>query len=469
MEPAEFRTWAHQIVDWIADYRAQIERYPVRSQAQPGDLLRQLPLRAPEAPEPMEALMRDFEALILPGITHWQSPHFYAYFPANASLPSLLAEMLTAGLGAQCMIWETSPAAAELEERMMEWMGQEIGIPAGWSGALQSTASEATLCALLAARERASGFQINRRGFEGEGFRVYASSQTHSSIEKGVKIAGLGRDNLSYLPVRADFSLDPEALEAAIAADRRAGLRPLCVVATLGSTSTTAMDPLPAIAKICAREGIWLHVDAAYAGSAFFLPECRTWMEGIEQADSLVFNPHKWLFTHFDCSAFYVKDREALLRSFEIMPEYLKTRAQGVNNYRDWGIPLGRRFRALKLWFVLRSYGLEGIRSRLRAHMAMAEELERWVLARPDFERMAPRSLNLVCFRYRPDPAMAEAELDALNEQLLQRLNDSGRLYLTHTRLSGRYVLRMVIGQVDVQPAHVADAWRWICEEAEGL
>ena len=471
MTHEEFRAFGHRLVDWMTDYLASVEDYPVRAQVQPGDIRRQLPPAAPETGESMDAIFRDFEELILPGITHWQSPNFFAYFPANGSYPSLLAEMLTATLGAQCMIWETSPAAAELEEQMMQWLGQLIGIPRHWSGVIQSTASDATLVALLTARERASGFAVNARGGAAQPrFRVYGSAELHSSVEKAVKIAGIGRDNYVKIPVDEHYAMRPEALAVAINDDRMQGYTPLAVVAALGTTSSTAVDPISPIADICIEEEVWLHIDAAYAGSALILPQYRHLVQGIEKADSFVFNPHKWLFTHFDCSAYFVKYAGNLIRTFEISPEYLKTQADAqVHNYRDWGVPLGRRFRALKLWFVLRSFGAAGLRARLQAHIDLAQDLRQRIEAHPDFELMAPVPFNLLCFRYHPAGLDDPAALDALNARLLDQLNASGRLYLTHTRLGGAYVIRMAIGQTEVQARHVDAAWARIQETAAAL
>ena len=470
-DPESFRAHAHRLVDWMADYLASVEQYPVKSQVQPREIFEQLPDAPPPTGEDMATILADFERIILPGITHWQSPRFMAYFPANGSLPSLLAEMLTATLGTQCMIWETSPAAAELEEQMMHWLGQLIGIPAEWDGVIQSTASDASLCALISARERASQFRVNEAGLQGQPrYRVYGSTELHSSIEKDVKIAGLGRENYVRIPVDADLAMRPEALRAAIEADLAQGFHPLAVVAAIGTTSSTAVDPLPALADICAAHGIWLHVDAAYAGSALILPECRPMIAGIERADSFVFNPHKWLFTHFDCSAYFVKDKGSLIRSFEISPEYLKTGVDSqVNNYRDWGVPLGRRFRALKLWFVMRSFGVQQMQAILRQHLAWAQELRDQIVAHPAFELMAPVPLNLLCFRYHPPHLDDEATLDRLNQSLLTTLNASGRLYLTHTRLHGRYVIRLVGGQTNLTRQHVQDAWALVQEVAAGL
>ena len=468
MDSKAFREEAHRLVDWMADYFEQIDGYPVKSQVQPGDIYRQLPPQAPQKGEAFKAIFQDFQKIILPGITHWQSPSFFAYFPANNSFPSVLGEMLMAALGAQCMSWETSPAAAELEEKTMHWLREAMGLPDTWEGVIQDTASTATLCALLSARERFSDFQINEKGFaQAPVFRIYASEQIHSSIEKDVKIAGFGRENLVYIPADEAFAMRAEALLAAIEADLAAGLQPLCVVAALGTTSSTAIDPLAAIAEICQKHRLWLHVDAAYAGTATILSEYRWMLEGLAQADSYVFNPHKWMMVNFDCTAYFVKETEWLLRTFEILPEYLKTKAdKQVNNYRDWGIPLGRRFRALKLWFVLRSFGIEGIQQKIRQHIAWAQRLEKEIAQTPDFEILAPVSLNLVCFRYAPQ---GQEDLNTLNEKLLQAINATGKAYLTHTKLRGQYTLRMVIAQTNTTWEHVAAAWTMIQHLAQAL
>ena len=465
--PKEFREQAHHFVDWMADYLENVEQYPVKSQVNPGDILNKIPDHAPIKGEAMSQIFQDFQHILLPGITHWQHPQFYAYFPANSSYPSLLAEMLMSTLGAQCMLWETSPAATELEEVVMNWLGKMIGIPEHFSGVIQDTASTATLAALITARERLSEYQINQKGFEGRsGYRVYGSIETHSSIEKAAMIAGLGRENMVKISVDADLGMDPNALEAAILEDRQAGLTPLCVVATIGTTGTTAIDPLKPIAEICTRYNLWLHVDAAFAGTALVLPEFQWMIEGIEQADSFVFNPHKWMFTNFDCTAYFVKDEEALVRTFEILPEYLKTRpASPVKNYKDWGIPLGRRFRALKLWFVIRSFGTKGIQEKVKEHIRLAKLLGEWVKSSPDFELMTKPVLSLVCFRYHPT-GKSSAELDQLNEELLQRLNKSGKMYLTHTRIQGKYVLRMATAQASTAEAHVRSAWELLTKTA---
>ncbi len=470
MDNDEFRRQGHAIVEWIARYFQDVEQYPVRSRVKPGEVKDALPALPPTGSEPFDLFMQDFDRIIMPGITHWQSPNFFAYFPANSSPPSVLAEMLTAALGAQCMLWETSPAAAELEERMMEWLRLMTGLPEGFEGVIQDSASSATLAALITAREKATGFRSNSEGLNDAGrLRVYSSTQTHSSVEKGVGVAGFGRNNLVKVVVRDDFSMDTDALERAIITDRDAGYIPCCVIATLGTTGTTAIDPLRAVGEICRKYGLWMHVDAALGGTALLLPEMRWMADGIEYADSLVFNPHKWMFTNFDCSAYFVRDAATLIRTFEILPEYLKTRTRGkVNDYRDWGIPLGRRFRALKLWAVIRSYGIEGLRGAIREHIRIARMLAGLIEAEKHFELMAPVPLNAVCFRYRPE-GMGDDEANMLNEKINHALNDTGRIYLTHTKVDGRYVLRMVTAQTNVTEAHVIKAWDMIRECASAL
>jgi len=471
MKDDSFRRHAHAFVDWMADYLEGVERFPVRSRTRPGEISARLPAAPPEAGEPIEAIFRDFEDIILPGITHWQHPGFHAFFPANSSPPSVLAEMLTATLGVQGMIWQTSPAATELEIRVLDWLRQMIGLPQGFAGVIQDTASAATLCALLAARERATGGLGNAQGLADQGrFAVYCSAEAHSSVDKAVRIAGLGDEALRKIPADAAFAMRADALARAIAADRAAGARPLCVIATLGTTAAGGFDPLPEIAPICAREGLWLHVDAAWAGSALVLPEARWMIAGVDAADSFVFNPHKWLFTNFDCSACFVRDAETWVRTFAIAPEYLKTAEDAeVVNFRDWGIALGRRFRALKLWFVIRNFGVEGLRARIRAHIALARDLAERIAAAPDFEILAPARLALFCFRYRPQGMAEGAALDALNARLLDVLNDSGRVYLTHARLNGAYAIRFCVGQTATERRHIEAAWSLIQETARGL
>ncbi len=458
------------MVEWMAGYMENVEKYPVKSQVNPGEIFNRIPDRPPLNPEPFDSVMEDFQKIIMPGITHWQSPNFFAYFPANNSPASILAEMLTSTLAAQCMIWETSPAAAELEEKMMIWLRDMIGLPSEFEGVIQDSASTATLAAILTAREKSTGFQVNNDGAsKAETLRIYCSEQTHSSVEKAVKISGIGKKNLVKIPVREDFSLDPLKLKEEIKKDLRKGLVPCCVVATLGTTGTTAVDPLKAIGGICGEYSIWLHVDAAMAGTALILPEFQWMLEGKEYIDSFIFNPHKWMFTNFDCTAYFVKDAGTLIKTFEILPEYLKTRTRGkVNDYRDWGVPLGRRFRALKLWSVIRTFGMEGLRQKVRYHIDIAARLSRMIIKEPDFEILAPVVISVVCFRFKPG-GYSDEELNSMNEKLIHMLNDSGKIYLTHTVLNGKYTLRMVTAQTNVTMEHVERAWDLIMKTARGL
>lgn len=468
MDIPEFRKHAHDLVDWMADYLEHVGDFPVRSPNQPRETINRLPLLPPQEGEVFDRIFADFKEIILPGMTHWQSPSFFGYFPANNSPASILAEMLTATMGAQCMSWITSPAATELEERMMEWLREMIGLPAGFTGVIQDTASTATLCSMLTAREVRSRQVINQMGFPSSArYTAYASREAHSSIEKAIKIAGIGRESLRKIDVDGAFAMVPEDLDRAITEDIERGYTPLCVVAATGTTGSTAIDPLRRIGEICARHKVWYHVDAAFAGSALLLPEKRWMVDGVEYADSFVFNPHKWMFTNFDCSAYFVRDVDALVRTFEILPEYLKTSGQEqVNNYRDWGIQLGRRFRALKLWFVIRSFGVRGLQEKIRHHIAMAQALAEQMKQSPDFELLAPVPVNLICFRYHPAAVDDPEELNRLNAGLLEKLNNTGSLFLTHTTLNGVFTLRLVIGQTEVTEEHVRNAWSIIQEVA---
>jgi aromatic-L-amino-acid decarboxylase len=470
MKPDEFRKHAHKLVEWMAGYMENVENYPVKSSVGPGEIFNKIPDSPPLHSESFDSLMRDFDEIIMPGITHWQNPNFFAYFPANTSPSSILAEMLIATLGSQCMIWETSPAATELEEKMMIWIRDLIGLPSGFEGVIQDSASTATLAAILTAREKISHFSINNEGAEHAGtLKVYCSDQTHSSVEKAVKICGIGRNNLVKISVKEDFSMDPLKLREAIIDDKKRGHIPCCVVATIGTTGTTAVDPLRAIGEICMENGIWFHVDAAMAGTALILPEFQWMLDGREYIDSFVFNPHKWMFTNFDCTAYFVKDAGLLIKTFEMLPEYLKTRTRGkVNDYRDWGVPLGRRFRALKLWSVIRSYGTEGLREKIRYHISLAARLSEMISKETDFETIAPVIISVVCFRYNP-AGYTEDQINALNEKLNHLLNDSGKLYLSHTVLNGRYTLRMVTAQTNVTLKHVKKAWDLIKKTARSL
>lgn len=476
MNSADFRRHAHDLVDWMADYLDGVEEFPVKAPVRPGEIAGRLAESPPSTGEPMEAILADFRSVIVPGMTHWQHPSFFAYFQANSSRPSVLAEMLTAALGAQCMMWETSPAATELEGRMMEWLRQMIGLPQGFVGSIQDTASTATLCAILAARERVSvhgvgvGVGANETGMNDLGVvTAYCSVEAHSSVEKNVKIAGLGCANLRRVPVDGDFGMLPADLDRAIEADLASGCRPACVVATVGTTGVSGFDPLRAIGEVCRKHDVWLHVDAAWAGNALVLPEMRWMTDGVELVDSFVFNPHKWLFTNFDCSAFYVRNPAEFVRVFAILPEYLKTRdGSSVTNYRDWGIQLGRRFRALKLWFVIRSYGVEGLQQLIRSHIAMAHSVAEDIERAEDFELLRPPVLSLLCFRFRPKGAN-ERSLNEINERLLQTINDSGKLYVTHTRINDMYAIRFVVGQTSTEPRHVREAWTTIQDLARDL
>ncbi len=475
MSPEEFRKHGHDFVDWMADYLASVEDYSVRSQAAPGDIIATLPATAPQNPEPMADIFADFQRDVMPGITHWQHPSFFAYFPANSSPPSVLAEMLTSTLAAQCMLWQTSPAGTEMETRMMEWLRDMLSLPSDFQGVIHDSATSATLAALLVARERATGWRGNEEGLaalgaEGIMLAVYVSEEAHSSIEKTMKVAGYGKAALRKIETDDEFAMQPEALSAAIEADIAAGFTPACVTASLGGTGTGAVDPLRAVGEICDGYGIWLHVDAAWAGSALIVPEERGMLDGIEFADSFVFNPHKWLLTNFDCTAFFVRDAQALERTLSLVPEYLRSRETGaVIDYQNWSVPLGRRFRALKLWFVIRSYGVAGLQEMIRAHIALARGLFEEVSGESAFEIMSPLRLALFSFRFHPANVDDEAALDALNEELLQKLNDSGELYLTQNRVRGRYAIRFSIGQTGTQKAHVEAAWAKIRDVAASL
>jgi len=469
MTADEFRRYGRATVDWIADYYDRIESFPVLAQAEPGAIRATLPPQPPAQGEPFEAILDDVAKLILPGITHWQSPNFFAFFPANASGPGTLGELLSAGLGVQGMLWATSPACTELETHLLDWLVHMLGLPdkflstGAGGGVIQDTASSASLCALLAARERATGSASNRRGCDGR-LAAYASSQAHSSIEKAVKIAGLGEENLRLIPVDEHFAMRPDALAAQMKQDRQAGKVPCFVCSTVGTTSSNALDPLPEIGRICREQNVWLHVDAAMSGTAALCPEFRHIQNGVERADSYCFNPHKWMFTNFDCDCFYVADRRALIEALSVLPEYLRNKATesgAVIDYRDWQIPLGRRFRSLKLWFVIRHYGVEGLQYHVRRHVALAQEFAAWVREDARFELAAPAPLNLVCFRHRAG--------DAFNQALLDRLNRSGRLYLTHTRLNDRFTLRLCVGQTHTEFRHIDRAWKLIQEETAKL
>ena len=469
MSPDEFRQAGRHTIDWIARYYSEIENFPVLSQLSPGEIREHLPLHPPAKPEQFHHILADLDRKVLPGITHWQSPNFFAYFPANSSGPAVLGDLVSSGLAVQGMLWATSPACTELESHMLDWLVEMLDLPKHFlssskgGGVIQDSASSASLCAILAARERATGQRSNEDGLR-EPLVAYTSTQAHSSIEKDIKVAGIGSRNLRLIEVDENFAMRPKALRRAIEHDLASGKKPFFVSATVGTTSSLAIDPLTEIAEICAQHGLWLHVDAAMAGTAAICPEFRFIHTGLEHADSYCFNPHKWMFTNFDCTAFYVRDRKTLVDTLSVLPEYLRnqaTEAGAVIDYRDWHVPLGRRFRALKLWFVIRYYGVEGLRHHIRRHVELAKTFEGYIASDARFELAAARSLNLVCFRLIAD--------DDKNAALLDALNRSGKLFLSHTKLNGRYTLRMSIGQTHTESRHVEAAWKLIGQTASDL
>jgi aromatic-L-amino-acid/L-tryptophan decarboxylase len=469
MDPEEFRKHGHEVVDWIADYYQRIEDFPVLSRVAPGEIRASLPKEAPKRGESFESILADVEKLILPGITHWQSPNFFAYFPSNASGPAILGDLLSSGLGVQGMLWATSPACTELETHVLDWLVPALGLPERFlststgGGVIQDTASSATLCAVLAARERATNFHSNQSGLK-EKLCAYTSNQAHSSVEKAIQIAGIGGENLRLIETDDSFEMRPDALGKAIEKDLAAGLKPFFVCATVGTTSSNAIDPVPQIGEVCLQHGLWLHVDAAMSGTAALCPEFRHIHNGIESADSYCFNPHKWMFTNFDCDCFYVDDRKTLIQTLSVLPEYLRNKATesgAVIDYRNWQIPLGRRFRSLKLWFVLRHYGTEGLQYHIREHVRLAQQFATWIKKDDRFELAVEPPLNLVCFRLKSG--------DNANQRLMDALNRSGDLYLTHTRLQDRLTLRFSVGQANTAANHVQNAWDRIKEEASRL
>lgn len=460
MSAEEFRRYGHQLIDWVADYLSHPERYPVLSQNQPGEVKDALPNAPPATGESFDAILKDLDRVIVPGMTHWNHPAFFAYFVTSGSAPGILGELLSAAFNVNAMLWRTSPSATELEEVTLDWLRQMIGLPESFAGVLYDTASISSLCAIAAAREAAPQGKL----------RLYASEQAHSSIEKSAITLGLGRGATRAIPTDAEFRMDVEALVAAIAEDRAAGWQPFCVVATVGTTSTTSIDPVPQIADLCEREKLWLHVDAAYGGAAAVLPEMKWILAGAERADSLVMNPHKWLFVPFDLSVLFCRRMDVLKAAFSLVPEYLRTSEDEVRNYMDYGPQLGRRFRALKLWFVLRYFGTEGIAARLRHHIELAKELAAWVDESQDFERLAPVPLGTVCFRAYPQDLRErvgsetsqtdiEAYLDLLNERMMEEVNYRGKVFLSHTKLNGKFTLRLAIGNIRTTREHVRLAW----------
>jgi aromatic-L-amino-acid decarboxylase len=455
----EFRAAARRAVDWIGDYLDTIRERPVVSRVSPGDIRRSLPAVPPEQGERLEVIFEDFERLILPGITHWNHPRFFSYFGITGSTPGILGELLCAALNVNGMLWITSPSATEVEEVACDWLRQAIGLPEGFSGVINDTASSSTLYALAAAREALPDLDIRHRGMAGARLRMYTSEESHSSVEKAGIVLGVGQDNVVKIRTDAAFRMDVEALEKAIRDDRRDGFTPFAVVATVGTTSVTAVDPVPAIADVCERERLWLHVDAAYGGAAGVLDSHRWVMAGCDRADSFVVNPHKWLFTPVDCSVLYCRREDLLKRAFSITPAYLTTHeGETVRNLMDYGASLGRRFRGLKLWFVLRAFGVAGARKRIAAHIEMAQELRGWVEAEPDFELLAPTPFSTVVFRHQSD--------DKNNERINDEVNASGEAFISHTNVRGRYALRMAIGNLRTTPEDVHVAWELIRKAA---
>lgn len=470
MTPEEFRRFGHQLIDWIADYRTRVADYPVMSPLAPGAVRAQLPPVPPDQPEPFDAIIADLDRIILPGVSHWQHPHFYGYFPANSELASVLGDYVSTGLGLIGLSWQSSPALTELEEVVTDWLRQMVGLPDAWQGVIQDTASTSTLVALLCARERATGYSLAGAGLQAEPqpLTVYVSAHSHSSVEKAALLAGFGRDNVRAIPVDGQYALRPDALAEAIQSDLDRGCRPCAVVATTGTTTSTALDPVEAIAAIARQHGLWLHVDAALAGSAMILPECRWMWQGVELADSLVFNPHKWLGVVFDCSLYYMRDPEHLIRVMSTHPSYLQSAVDSrVRNLRDWGIPLGRRFRALKLWFLIREQGVEGLQARLRRDLANAQWLAGQVEAAPGWRVLAPVPLQTVCLRHEP-PGLSSEDLDRHTLGWADRVNRSGGAYLTPALLDGRWMVRVSVGALSTERPHVEALWALIRREAEG-
>lgn len=457
MSPEEFRKIGHEVIDWIADYRARVADLPVMARTAPGEIKAKLPVAPPEKPESFDAVLRDLEEIIVPGLSQWQSPHFFGYFPSNGELASVLGDFMSTGLGVLGLSWQASPALSELEEVVTDWMRQMVGLSNAWSGVIQDTASTCTMVALMCARERATDYSLTRGGLQAEAapLIVYVSAHSHSSVEKAALLAGYGRANVRVVPHDESNAMRAESLKELIHRDLDSGAKPCAVVATTGTTTCTAFDPVGAIADVARQHGLWIHVDAAMAGSAMILPEMRPLWDGIEKADSLVLNPHKWLGAAFDCSLYYVRDPDQLVRVMSTNPSYLRTAADDkVKNLRDWGIPLGRRFRALKLWFVMRYFGREGIQQVLRSHIEWAQRLAELVRAHPNFEVAAPTPFSVVCLRYKGS--------DDDNRRLEEEVNASGQVYISHTVLHGRYTLRLAIGNLGTTWADVEAAWKLI-------
>ena len=464
LDSEAFRHWSRKVADWGVDYRDTVHEKPVRAQVAPGEILARLTQSPPERPEPMEDIFRDFEDIVMPGITHWQHPRFFAYFPSNAAPASVLADYLATAIAPQCMLWQTSPAATELESRMIDWLRQAVGLPEGFSGVLQDSASSATLVAVLTMREKALAWAGNKAGLTGQPrLRVYASDQVHTSIDRAIWVSGIGADNLVRIETTGNLrGMRPDALEAAVAADKAAGHLPAGVIVCVGGTSVGASDDIAKISEVAQRHGLYVHVDAAWAGTAMICPEFRHLWAGAETADSIVFNPHKWLGAQFDCSAHFIRNPEEVVRTLAIRPEYLKTHGKdGLINYSEWSVPLGRSFRALKLWFLLRETGLQGLRTMVRNHVAWAEHLARRMATAPGFEIVTQPMLSLFSFRHLPPDGV---DINAHNRALVDRINDDGRIYVTQTLVDGRQAIRVQVGQWDTTLADVDTAFDVISE-----
>ena len=465
MPTEEFRKSGHQLVDWIADYLKDIEKYPPLSRIKPGDISKNIPAVPPQKGEDIKTVLSDVDKILMEGVTHWNHPGFMAYFNSTSSGPGILAELLTAGLGINGMLWKTSPAFTELENSMMNWFRQMVGLPENYWGIIYDTASTSSMHAIASAREQI-GFGLREKGMAGRNdvprLRLYCSEHAHSSIEKGALTLGIGLEGIKKIQVNDKYEMIPAKLDEAIKEDLENGWKPFCVVATVGTTSTTSIDPLEQISEICEKYNIWLHVDAAYAGVTAMIPEMKWIANGWDKADSIVINPHKWMFTPMDLSIYYTRKPEILKQAFSLTPEYLKTNIDSeVENLMDYGIQLGRRFRSLKLWFVIRYFGVEGLASRIKNHISLAKELGKWIYEKEDFERMAPVLFSTVCFRYNPGDKK-ESELNELNEKLLEEINASGRIFLSHTKLNEKFVIRLTIGSIRHEKKHIIEAWEII-------
>ena len=469
MKKKEFIINSKNTLDWMINYFDELNKYPVKSKVKPRDVFNKIPKNPPQKSENYSEILDDFKKIILPGMTHWQHPNFHAFFPANNSYPSILAEMITSTIGAQCMIWETSPAAAELEEKVIDWLKNEMGIPKNWSGVINDTASSGTLTSLLTAREIISNYAVNKNGLNKNNFIVYSSKEAHSSIEKAIKIIGIGKNNLVKIDTYDDLSMNVKDLEFKIKRDIGLNKIPLAIVSTFGTTGTVSLDPINKISLIAKKYNIWHHIDAAYAGSALIIKKYQKHIKNIDLADSFLFNPHKWMLTNFDCSIYFVKNKEALIKTFEIFPEYLKTKSKNVNNYKDWGIQLGRRFRSLKLWFVIRSYGIGGIKKILKKHIKLAKLINEKIEKINDFEITAKRNFNMVNFRFKPIKINDENKLNNLNKKLLKKLNSSGKIYLSHTKINNIFSLRMPIGNTFSSKKYVISSWNLIKKTARSI